>query len=145
MHSGYLNAKRRIHTDGVTSVVTAIPVRRREAMTHEEFREACVRLPIQPAAAGRRLFVIILGLTDGRKHRMGEVEYLTADQWIDRLERVRTNRDEAALKIVRDERDERHIGVAWSTEGRAWQRRLRRWAELRDPQLDVAGAVRPED
>jgi hypothetical protein len=85
--------------------------------------------------------VIIRGLTDERKHKTSGVEYLTADQWINRVESVRTNRGEPALKIVRDVRDERHIGIAWSDEGRAWQGRLRTWAALRNSALGVAGDV----
>lgn len=127
--------------------MSAIPQGFREAVSPDEFRERVVRLGLCPCAARSysphrpfdrgpcRLFVAIPGLTEERKLR--GVDRISAEDWLERLGAVLTDRGERALKIVGDARDERHISVAWTAAGRAWQARLRRWERItrRDPAL----------
>lgn len=122
--------------------MSAIPVAYRETLSDDELMRRFYEEPIVPLAQGNRLFVGLLGVT--RQENIASAARLEPDEWVRRLRSVVTARGEPALKAVGDTRDRRHIGIAWSEEGRAQAAAIRRWNLRRDRELAVVGIVPDE-
>lgn len=106
--------------------MSAIPREYREYPTDDEVLMAFAHLPLRAVQDGGRFWVEIIGLTKPDALERGK-EVVEPAEWLRRLHSIRTNLGEPALRVVRDTRDERHFGVAWTEEGRLWEKGLRTW------------------
>lgn len=117
-------------------MVVRIPPARRREIDDREFYLLWVQHQFQPMRAGNVLFVSIPGVTRESRHRGAEV--LTPQEWLTALHSFKTPDGEESLKIVVDQADERHIGVAWSKAGLRAQRVERQAALQRDRLMGIA-------